>query len=68
MSVGLHAMSLIVQFAYFTFHVRIDSCKDCLLSPPKSAPCTFVWEWYFNGERSKAMVVLGTNSVSEDVE
>lgn len=59
-------------FVYFTFHVRVDSCRDCLLSPPKSIPCIipciFVWEWLFIGERSKAMIALGTNRVSDDVE
>lgn len=37
MSVGLHIVSLIIQFQYFTFHVWTYSCRDCRLSPPESA-------------------------------
>lgn len=47
MSVGLHTVSVIVQFQYFTFHIWTDSCRDCLLSPPKSASVCwgrFLWE------------------------
>lgn len=65
MSLGLHAMSLIVQFAYFTFHVRIDSCRDCLLFSTNKCSMYIcmgmVVQW-------REMVALGTKRVSEDEE
>lgn len=47
MSVGLHTVAVIVQFQYFTFHIWTNSCRDCLLSPPKSTSVCwgrFLWE------------------------